>query len=366
MLNVPEDRLAPSLHVHLVLSPENSGWIIQKMAERIAEFAGEFNARITISDKPDPNAAINHWMSYAFANVPQATPATMMITHLDDLYKINLVKSELQAGIDIGICISSHHRQFLIDNEIPAQSLAYIVPGHDFVAKPRRIVVGLTTRVYPDGRKREFMLEALAGSVRLDALRFRIFGSGWEKVIPKLQAAGAEVDYYPGTDDYAADYQDIVDAIPDFDYYLYLGRDEGSLGTLDALAAGVKTIVAPQGFHCDLPYGITHSFWDQDELNSIFLEIITGRNRRCDAVSQFSWREYSRQHILLWLALSEGRASDHIDRMLESRVSVANSAVRHESKVTFYRRMFSYRRILSAFSHVPILHGIRNRWRSRK
>ena len=240
------------------------------------------------------------------------------------------------------------------------------MPGHDFVAKPRRIVVGLTTRVYPDGRKREFMLEALAANMPLDALRFRIFGAGWEKVIPKLRAAGAEVDYYPGTDDYAADYQEIVDAIPDFDYYLYMGRDEGSLGTLDALSAGVKTIVAPQGFHCDLPHGITHPFWEQEELNAVFLEIIGGLNQRIDAVSQFSWREYSRQHVLLWRALSDGRVSDHIDRSSDKSIPEANAAVRHESKFTIYKRMFSYRRILSAFSHVPILHGVRNwlRWRS--
>ena len=75
MLNVSDNRTSPPLHVHLVLSPENSGWIIQKMAERIAEFAGEFNAQITISEKLNPNAAINHWMSYAFANVPQVTPS---------------------------------------------------------------------------------------------------------------------------------------------------------------------------------------------------------------------------------------------------------------------------------------------------
>ena len=40
--------------------------------------------------------------------------------------------------------------------------------------------------------------------------------------------------------------------------YLFWGFDEGSMGFLDALSAGVETIVTPQGYHLDIPNGITY------------------------------------------------------------------------------------------------------------
>jgi hypothetical protein len=120
------------------------------------------------------------------------------------------------------------------------------------------------------------MLLRLAQTMRLDAFRFEIFGQGWADVIPRLEAAGAEIFYRPGSDDYVADYREMIDHVAGFDYYLYLGRDEGSLGTLDALAAGVKTIITPQGFHVDLPYGITHAVWDDNARTAA----ATGRRRR--------------------------------------------------------------------------------------
>ena len=64
------------------------------------------------------------------------------------------------------------------------------------------------------------------------------------------------------SDNYRVDYDEIKSHVPYFDYYFYPGLDEGSLGTLDALAAGVKTIVTNQGFHLDLTNGVTHGFWD--------------------------------------------------------------------------------------------------------
>ena len=42
------------------------------------------------------------------------------------------------------------------------------------------------------------------------------------------------------------------------------------MGFLDACAAGVKTIVTPQGYHLDAMRGITHGFKELPELVAIF------------------------------------------------------------------------------------------------
>lgn len=345
---------------HLVLTRDNRSWIIEKMAARISEFSGEHGFKVSVGEAEDPTADVNHWMSYAFANVPHNTPATMLITHLDDPYKVSLVKSELEKGVDIGIALSSHTCDMLVEAGASPEAVTYAIPGHDFAASPRRIVIGLTTRLYADGRKREQMLVELAQSMSLAAFRFEIFGAGWEKVIPILEGASAEVAWWPGTDDFRADYGEMMARVPKFDFYLYLGRDEGSLGTLDALAAGVKTIVTPQGFHVDLPGGITHAVWSQEDLETLFRTLADEITQRAASVGSLTWRAYAEAHTIIWHALLDGNKSDIKSLLDDWRETPAQRvAPINESSATMRRRKFSPYRIRSALSHLPILKPLR-------
>lgn len=345
---------------HLVLTPDNKSWIIEKMAARIAEHAPAFGFEVSIGEAERPDADINHWMSYVFANVPHNTPATMLITHLDDPYKIGLVKGELATGVDVGIALSSHTCDMLVEAGADPSSLAFVVPGHDFAAQPRRVVIGLTTRLYADGRKRESMLLDLAQAMRLDRFRFEIFGLGWEHVIPTLEAAGAEVGYWPGTDDFRADYAEMMAHVRQFDYYLYLGRDEGSLGTLDALAAGVKTIVTPQGFHVDLPGGITHPVWSQEDIEKLFREIGAEAERRAAAVAGLTWQAYAEAHAIIWNAILDGRKGAIAGLLAAHRGFRARDIEPiSEGRATMLRRLISPYRIRSAISHIPLLKPVR-------
>ena len=52
---------------------------------------------------------------------------------------------------------------------------------------------------------------------------------------------------------------------------------------LDALAAGVETIVTRQGFHLDIEDGITHGFLTGPELIEIFRELGQRRARLVNA-----------------------------------------------------------------------------------
>ncbi|MBS0503457.1 MAG: hypothetical protein JSS55_06565 [Proteobacteria bacterium] len=348
------------LRVRIVLSPDNASWILEKMAHRLADGAAAGNVMADVAPVPDPSADLNHWMSYAFANERHSTPASMTITHLDDPYKIKMVDRLLRGSVNLGICLSSDHARYLAEQGVPADRLAYAVPGHDFVASPRRIVIGITTRLYRDGRKREAMLSELARQVDLAPFRFDIFGSGWDSVIGQLQAGGAEVRYFPGTEDFVADYQAIAEALPHFDYYLYLGRDEGSLGTLDALAAGVKTIVTPQGFHCDLPGGITHPVWTQDDLNQVFRRLAGEVRSLTAAAAAFSWAAYAQAHCRLWSDVVNGRP---IEQPVPAQPCTI--APRRESRRDVVLRQFSPFRIRSALSHIPVLKPVR-RWFLRR
>jgi hypothetical protein len=99
--------------------------------------------------------------------------------------------------------------------------------------------------------------------------------------------------------------------MPSLDYYLYFGLDEGSMGFLDALAAGVPTIVTPQGFHLDVPDGITHPFETLADLVSILTKIAQDHRQRSHLVASWTWENYARQHLRTWTELLERR--EHVD-----------------------------------------------------
>lgn len=345
-----------AITARLVLHPGNRGWIIEKFALRLAENLAHWNVKADISDQPSASLEINHYMIYHHCKGERLTPGTVLITHVDDYEKLGMVRESLRIA-DVGICLSRMTVEELVRQGINRQQLCYITPGHDGLVTPRRIVIGITTqvRVYAGYRKREDLLLKLADTMRLDAFHFKIFGAGWDEIIPRLEAAGATVDYHPGSEDYQHDYKEILEMIPTFDYYLYTGLDEGSLGLLDALAAGVATIVTPQGFHLDIPSGITYTFWDAAELCDIFRKIAEERQRRIDGVKHLTWNEYARQHAVVWRALLAGRPSD-IPYLLHREPQQTAQYLKRSRPNALIERLMFYsnpilRRILRRVSH---------------
>jgi hypothetical protein len=290
----------------LIVHPENRGWILEKFAVRLAEHLGTFGVDADISDAPSPAADLNHWLLYLYYDGWHDTPATALITHIDQFAKQRVLNKALET-LDAGICLSRESVETLARRGAPREKLCFVTPAHDGKATARRIVIGITSRAYGDGRKREWLLVELAKAMRLDRFHFEIIGDGWEPIIAALEAAGATVQHVRGTDDYAKDYAVTLQRIATFDYYLYTGLDEGSMGFLDALAAGVPTIVTPQGFHLDVPGGITHPFTEAPELVAVFTAMAAEPDRRAASVAGLSWARYAEQHATLWQGLLEGR-----------------------------------------------------------
>jgi hypothetical protein len=336
-----------SITACLALDPKNKGWIIEKFALRLQENLPRWGVQAKIAPRPSRDADINHYMIYHHCRDDRTTRGTVLITHVDDYEKLLMVKRSLQV-VDVGICLSRMTVEDLVRQGIPRRQLCHITPAHDGLMVPRRISVGITTNLYEDGRKRERLLLELAGRVSLELFHFEIIGRDWEKVIPHLEAAGATVRYYPGSDDFLSDYQVNLERLPTCEYYLYMGLDEGSLGTLDALAAGVATIVTPQGFHLDLEGGLTHSFWDAGQLCDVFGRIARERRRRIDSVKHLTWSEYARQHAVVWKALLDGKQDDldhllHAERGKEGKGSRITGRAAWEvlrSRAEYYARPF--------------------------
>jgi len=297
----------PSLSVCLVLNER--GWILEKMARRLAECLPRWNVRATISTRPSEAVDVNHWMIYYDLKAESSARTSLAITHVDRPAKLHVLKQRLRHA-DVGICMSRMTMDQLARSGIPREKLCYILPAHDGDVRARRIVLGLTTQIRPDRAKREHVLVKCARSMRLDAFHFSIIGPRWEPIIPMLEASGATVDYSPGAGDNTRHRAMVLRRLATFDYYLYMGWDEGSMGLLDALAAGIPTIVTPQGFHLDIEDGITYPITDADDLCAVLAGLARERQGRIKGVARLTWDQYARNHALVWRALVNHRTSD--------------------------------------------------------
>jgi hypothetical protein len=306
------------LSVCLVL--KDRGWILEKMALRLADRLSAYNVEASIADLPSPEADDNHWMIYYDLEGGLYGINTLAITHVDRPAKLHVLKQRLKK-VDLGICMSRMTLEQLVLCGIPREKLCFISPAHDQDITPRRIVIGITTQIRPDGAKRESVLIKTAHTIRLDAFHFEIIGPRWEKVIPHLKAAGATVNYLPGSyrQDNTEHLRIVRERLRTFDYYLYMGWDEGSMGTLDALAAGIPTIITPQGFHLDLNGGVTYPFKNSADLCAILQNLARERQRRIDSVSDWTWDKHARQHAQVWYALKSGMPGGNINPLLHEQ-----------------------------------------------
>jgi hypothetical protein len=290
------------MRVRIICHEDVTNWILGKFALKMNECLLNMGHQSDIAKQPDPTADINHNILYLSFNGEKCSTDTFMITHVDNLDKLHRLKKKI-VNAEMGICMSRESMDNLANLGIQRNKLSYINPAHDGIIVSRSNVIGLTCRVQEDGRKREHFLSKLAGDIDPHFFSFKIMGDGWDDQVNKLRGNGFQVEY---TNHF--DYNKYVDLIPSLDYYLYMGQDEGQMGFIDALAAGVETIVTPQGYHLDAKGGITHSFDTYSELLDIFRLLSERRVRLIKSVKDWTWENYTRKHVEIWqYLLSENK-----------------------------------------------------------
>jgi hypothetical protein len=287
------------MKVHVVCRTDQLDWILGKIARQLVKELSHL-VQVSLGSEPDGSAQINHYVWYDDFHGASST-ATIGITHIDSIRKLELIQEQLKLAA-AGICLSSNLMENLIHAGLPRDRLCYVNPSHDGIIAAKKIRIGITTRLYPpDPCKREWMLDELTSHIAPVDFSFSIMGSGWDTIVQTLRSRGFEVTYHPNFD--LEHYRSIV---PTFDYYLYLGWDDGSMGFLDALHAGVKTIATRQGFHLDIEGGLTHPIDDLDSLVAVFLGIAQKKNARSNSVRDLTWPHYARKHLEIWEYLLSG------------------------------------------------------------
>jgi len=277
------------MKIHLVNyeASFNNG-ILSKFSNKLEEELKKIeDIEVSVSNKPNPKADINHHINY-LPYKHTDTKNTLMITHIWEGYKLDSLKKSMETA-DIGICMSKDVKDNLVKWGIPEENLKVALPAHD--GNPRRHqVVAILTNVYPDGCKKAEMFTELARTLDNNSWAFRIMGSGWEDILVPLVAKGLQVDYFADFN-----YEVHKQILETSDYSLYFGNDEGSMGILDSANAGLKLIATNQGFHKEI--GIDYPFETQEELNAVFAGLNNNR------VKDWTWYMYARNHVSIWRKL---------------------------------------------------------------
>lgn len=282
------------MRVRIVCYEDVNAWILGKFARKLNEELTKLGINSDIAKESDPKADINHHIIYSDYNGKPSSNDTLMITHIDTLQKLNLIKKQLTVA-RVGICMSNETMQKLVSVGIPKEKLFYIDPAQDGKIKPRHLVIGVMGKTHDDGRKNYNFIYELGKKISPQDYMFKIMGGGWDEIVQKINKLGFEIEYHN-----KFDYDSYVKLMPTLDYYLYFGFDEGSMGFLDALAAGVKTVVTPQGYHLDAPNGIVYSIKNLDDAVKVFKQISAERNSLTQSVSSWTWENYAKEHIEVW------------------------------------------------------------------
>jgi hypothetical protein len=282
------------MKVRIVCYEDVNAWILGKFALKLEENLKELGVDVSIAMQTDEEADINHHIIYANFNGKRSNIDTLMITHIDDVWKLNLLKNNI-GNYQAGICMSRDTMNNLIKLGIPGDKLCFVNPAHDGVIKLKKRIIGITCRVQPDGRKREHFLSKLAKEISPDLFSFIIMGEGWDEQVKILKQHNFEVIFYN-----SFDYTKYAEIFSKLDLYLYMGQDEGQMGFIDAVAAGIETIVTQQGYHLDLKEGITYPFNTYSELSDIFKTISRKVFNYSTSVKEWNWRDYSNKHLEIW------------------------------------------------------------------
>ena len=283
------------MKVRLVSSFKPQDWILGKFVKKLQDNLVAMGVECDYGENPDETADINHYIFYReYKPHKSKTINTVMVTHIDEVDKLNEVREGTTTS-DMHICMSNQMMHWLAEMGVPSNKLAYVDPAHDQCALIKKYSIGIASRVYPDGRKREIFFNKLAKDLDPSYFVFKFMGAGWDNQVGALNKNGFETVYY--NDFIREEYYKFIQSL---DFYLYTGHDEGQMGFVDAAAAGVPSIVTPQGYHLDAPEALQYPFDSYEDLRDILLNLQEQKQKVIKSVSDWTWMDYTKKHMEIW------------------------------------------------------------------
>lgn len=283
-----------------IINLDKEGWILSKFAKKIYFNLKLMNYECYLSKKPREDVDVNHSIIFLFLKdnqnyFPKKTINTTMLTHVNDDFRYNKVRS-ISKYLDAGITMSNNHLNFIKKKKLGIKRLFSILPPHDNDLQIKKIHIGVFSNLYSDGRKNEDFFEKVFCNLDSQFFKLSIIGKGWNEIVFKLKKKKIEVNFYRKF--FRTLY---IREIKKIDYLIYLGNDEGSMTFMDAIQLGIKTIMIPQGFQYDLKKLITHPLkTDLSNLEEILNELCETKKVFLFYKKKLTWKNYVLEHLKIW------------------------------------------------------------------
>ena len=291
------------MKVDIILHESNKGWIIEKMANRLATNLLSLGTESRILGEPSFESDITHWMHYL--NVPLdlkvSSINTMTVTHVDEIDKLEKLKFLIELGV-YPIFLSNEHALEISNLLKMPTKFDKALPGSD-LAVFQKIKFIINSNSYPDNRKNEDYLIRLARDLNLNKTIFIFCGKRWDKIGDNLSEAGAEVLIYSKEMGNYPNYESMNQITKDSDVFIYMGFDEGSMGALDAYLLNKKLIISDQGFHKEMSGRDIFLFKSYNEFKELIEIAITDHLTWQNEKLRWGWMEYAKSHLDIWNGL---------------------------------------------------------------
>lgn len=302
--------------IRLVLDKGNHGWILEKIAIRLQEYISKRGIDCDIAAFPSRDATANFWMQYTDKTLVEAIrtsnnrkkfKALALVTHVDESFKLARIRQLEESNVGLLFMSDFHAKE--VRNMLNHQNdfASALIPT-DHNQGPRKFRIGLVSKWYPDGRKNESWLIEFAKKGLLDNCEFSVVGEGWEETVSKLRSLGVECRIFNDVEDRIPNYSNIKEYYDYIDLYVYLGFDEGALGSLDAYVFKKDLLVSRQGFHTEFVLDENSFFDNKLEFKEKFILKKENFENWAASLSKWNWNLYV-QSIMNFIDLHEKELS---------------------------------------------------------
>jgi len=236
-------RLSP-LRINIVTV--SSGWILQKIAERICDALCDVGVNATLSLKPRHDCDANYYVD--IQNCFRCKTGTLDIGYFTHLHADD-IKSLQPHWLHCDFIIHMCQRFYQAFSHIyPVERMAVLYPGeiHGRFVNKRKIKIGIVQRGYYEGKGFFFMLNLLdePNPLLREWLHFVFVGKGWDDVVKHYRSLGIEVTYFKNEASHA--YYDYYQQI---DYLLIPSLWEGGpMSLIEAYSQSIPIIAADVGW----------------------------------------------------------------------------------------------------------------------
>lgn len=286
--------------MHFNVCTVDSGWILQKIGERIVNNYEGNEAHFTITKgcPPLPNvlADVNYYVDIQSCFFGRKTKCDIgFFTHADMnskswLFDI-LKKQGCFGGLDGIVSMNERYTQMLIEVGFPSERVITLTPGQTFDYFPlKKIKIGIVSRGGYPGLGHDF-LEGFFKKHNTKNFEFYFLGSGWEPLLEIPEIIENTNIHIETNEDYSY-YPKFYDKI---DYLLIPGMwTAGPMSMQEALATGVPVIGANVGFvNYEFKADYVFEPGDENGLEGILRSIEKPMIERRAQVDSMTWAKHA-------------------------------------------------------------------------